>query len=243
MQTRKILTVFLAVAGLSALACVIRTEHKIEAHIVLDIRHVEADASAIEDMIADDMDLGALNRVGVEMKGVAAAGPSLPELLARLLDPASTASAAEKPSIELTPELKAIIERRKARLAELERQKATGCVGEKNDAYTAYRPCEACEKDAEKKTKVEELVKDENADRKAMFKEYAKQKGAGESEIPKIQAVWAETYRAKAKPGHWIQAPSRIDQLRAFQKTKLGAKLDKVKAGQWYQVPKEGSGS
>jgi len=245
MNARKVAVVTVAASVLGALSCVIRTEHKIEAHVVLDIRHVAQQATDIESVVAGEKPLSAVEKAPAAGAGKPRSAlerePAGRPFLAALLDPAAPACAAQTYPTALTPELKAIVQRRQARFDDVEKYKNMGCIGEKNDAYLAYRPCADCDKSPALKSKVEALIKGENDDRKAMYKEVARQNKVPESEMAKIQAIWAETFRAKSKPGQWIQAPSEAAELAKFEKSELGQKLKKegpIKPGEWRKAPR-----
>ncbi len=235
----KVMVVFAAVFAAGSLACNIRTEHEIRAHITLDIRHIRTDATSIEDYVSGETSLSELEKTGsgdsephAYLCGAPAGGPAW----TRLFDFSSAARAGE-PSVQLTEQMKAILDRRRARNSELERFKAMGCIGEKNDAYLAYRTCPECDRDPALKAAAEKLVRDESADRKAMFLEYLRQKGAPESQIGVVQLAWAEAFREKVKTGYWVQAPGDPGELAKFRNTPLGRKASQVQAGQWFQVP------
>ncbi|MEO1366158.1 MAG: DUF1318 domain-containing protein [Acidobacteriota bacterium] len=103
------------------------------------------------------------------------------------------------------PAIRKIVESRARRLPELERFKATGAVGENNRAMLEIRTLDALE--LRQRAAVQKLVREENADRDRMFKEIAAATQADLSQLPRIQSTYAETLRANAKAGDWIQRP------------------------------------
>jgi uncharacterized protein YdbL (DUF1318 family) len=109
------------------------------------------------------------------------------------------------PEIE-NPAIRKIIQSRSARVQELNRYKASGAIGENNKALTEARdlnPLPLPERAAAQK-----LIREENADRERMFKEIAAATGTDLSQLPRIQETYAETLRANARPGDWIQMPN-----------------------------------
>ncbi len=103
------------------------------------------------------------------------------------------------------PAIRKIIDSRAARLAELNRFKASGAIGETNKGDVAVRNLDSL--DLRDRAAVQRLVKSENKDRDALYKEIAAAKSVDLSQAPRIRATYAATLREKAKPGDWIQMP------------------------------------
>jgi uncharacterized protein YdbL (DUF1318 family) len=231
---RAIIVVAVA-AGANILACHTKHDINITAHVTLDIRHVQAQTDDLYGYIAGEKPLDALE--AGKPQAMSAPGTFF-TTACRLFDTASSADAAEK---EYSEGVVKAVKKLASYAKELKKHKNTGCIGEKNDGYIVYRKCEACEKDAEIKKAVEELVKKVNADRKLLFEEHARQEGASEAGALKIQLTWAAKFREEANTGQWIQAPEKMSDFRDFEKSKIGAKLaqaGEIKKEEWYQVPK-----
>ncbi len=117
------------------------------------------------------------------------------------------AAEGEVPSPEVTnPAIRRIIESRARRVADLDRYKAMGVVGEGNRALVEIRDLGAVA-DLRQRAEIQRLVKDENSDRDQLFREIAAATGVDLSQLPRIQETYAETLRQHARRGDWIQLP------------------------------------
>lgn len=105
------------------------------------------------------------------------------------------------------PAIRQLIESRRARLGELNRHKSAGVLGESKAALVEVRNLDAVG-DLKERAAVQRLVKAENADREKLFREIAAAQGVDLSQLPRIQETYAETIRAMARPGDWIQLAS-----------------------------------
>lgn len=111
------------------------------------------------------------------------------------------------PEPEVTnPAIRKIIESRAARLAELNRDKAAGVVGENKDGLVEVRNLESLT-DLRERAEVQKIVRAENADREQLYKEIAAAKNIDMSQLPRVRETYAETLRSFARPGEWIQMP------------------------------------
>jgi len=114
---------------------------------------------------------------------------------------------AQVPEPEVTnPAIRKIIDLRAARLSEINRYKADGVIGENNQGLLEVRDLDAVS-DLRARAEVQKLVRAENADRQQLYREIAAVKNIDLSQLPKIQATYAETLRANARTGDWIQTP------------------------------------
>ena len=218
----------LALMGLVAASC-LYTRHDI--HVTLDIRHIQETATDIEDIVSGEKDMEDLDG--------AAAATQHESWLARLFDVSSTAWADSSLEIKnVTPELRKAIERRKARFEAIRKYKNKKALGENQMALLETRPCALLEDEAEG-PKIKQLVKDENADRLAIYKEIARQNGATDAaSLAKIQRAWAGVNRSKAEKGDWVQIPADKADYRAFLKSKMGRAIQpQPKPGSWVQAP------
>lgn len=105
-----------------------------------------------------------------------------------------------------SPAIRKIIDSRASRVAQLDAFKAQGVIGENNRGLVEARNLESLA-DLKARADVQRLVKAENTDREALYKEIAAAEGVDLAQLPRIQETYAETLRANAKPGHWIQEP------------------------------------
>lgn len=103
------------------------------------------------------------------------------------------------------PAIRAIVQSRAQRLPQLQPFKASGVVGENNQALVEVRQLDSL--DLKQRAEVQRLVKAENADRERMFQEIAAATGVDAAQLPKIRSTYAETLRQNAAGGEWIQMP------------------------------------
>jgi uncharacterized protein YdbL (DUF1318 family) len=191
----------LAILATSTLACV-----------TINVYFPEAAVKDLSEKIED----------AVAREGAAAGGGAAPErqpssLPSRLAEWASVLAgqilrlsaapavfAQEVAAPEITnPAIRQIIESRGARVADVNRFKASGAVGENNRALLEARDLQALP--LADRAAVQRLIGAENADREQMFKEIAVATGADPATVPQIRETYAETLRQKAKAGEWIQ--------------------------------------
>ena len=154
---------------------------KIEAHITLDVRQVKETATSIEDMVSGKAPAPA-NRPSSMLLGALesqawAAGPDLQEV---------------------TPEVQAVVDSRKARYPRLKELKGQGLVGEGNQGDVVSLGGDV---------NVQQLVEDENKDRAVIYEAILKQNRLKTSDMPAIRETFAEVQREKADPGEKIQTP------------------------------------
>ena len=117
------------------------------------------------------------------------------------------AYAQQVPEPETTnPAIRKIIDSRAARLADVNRYKATGAIGENNKGDLEIRDLGSVS-DLRARADVQKLVRAENADREQLYREIAAAKGIDPSQLDRIRETYAETMRANARAGDWIQAP------------------------------------
>jgi uncharacterized protein YdbL (DUF1318 family) len=113
------------------------------------------------------------------------------------------AAEVEDPGIS-NPAIEKIIDSRAKRVGEIKRFKDMGVIGEANDGTLALRDLSGLE-DLRQRARVQKLVREENEDRKALYREIAKAKDLEPSQIPRVASTYAETLRERAAKGHWIQ--------------------------------------
>lgn len=104
------------------------------------------------------------------------------------------------------PAIRSIIATRAARLEVLNRWKTEGVIGETNRALVEVRDLAAVP-GLKERAEVQRLVRDENADREQLFREIAAAKNVDLSQLDRIRTTYADTMRANAHPGDWIQQP------------------------------------
>ena len=99
----------------------------------------------------------------------------------------------------MTPEIKQAIENRKARYAELQQLKIQTVVGENNQGLAEL---------LKSSPEARGVIEGENRDRRVIYQAIVDQNGLGNQGMAKVQAVFAEVQRGKARPGELIQLPS-----------------------------------
>jgi len=207
---------------------VIRTEHKIEAHITLDIRHIEQQVDDIFDFVEGETD--ALPPLESQ--------PSESSLLDafRWLDPCPAAYAAE--DMKSTSALVTEIARRlRDRHDEVAAVKTQGCFGENNRGYLELRECAALE-DAEAKNKVQQLLAEENKDRKALYNELARLNRESGATVSTMETVGAMSKLKRAQKGEWVQLPAAGKEFDEVKASSVGKKLGAdCKPDAWIRMP------
>jgi uncharacterized protein YdbL (DUF1318 family) len=100
---------------------------------------------------------------------------------------------------EMTPKVTKALENRKARYSELQKLKSEGTIGESKQGFldVFLAPLE-----------ISKIVLDENRDRKVIYQAIVDQNDLGPAGMGKIQEVFAEVQRGKARPGEKIQLSS-----------------------------------
>jgi len=99
-----------------------------------------------------------------------------------------------------------------------------GVAGENNQGLLTFRPTERSRQDAGYTAFVEEIIRQENDDRRALVMRVIEMnEGYHEKDLPKIQAVFAQQNRDAADAGVWIQEPDQ----------ESGGSDGKVVPGKW----------
>ena len=102
-----------------------------------------------------------------------------------------------------TPAIRKLIDSMKARNTEIMQFKGKGTIGETNDGMLAIRKMDGL--GGEEIRTVKRLLRAENNDREALYKELATANKISLSDVGKIKAVFAKTLKTKARVGHWYQ--------------------------------------
>jgi uncharacterized protein YdbL (DUF1318 family) len=235
----KRITLACCIALLAAgVGCVIRTEHRIDAHVTLDIRHIREQAGPVLDYMEGKTDQMP------ELAPVTATGStSMLDRAWAALRPFPVAYAAEDlktDSARIRQILKSIHERA-PRVTELKKQ---GCAGETNRGYLALRDCAAVA-DAAAKNEVQKVIAEENADRKAFYQELARLNSANPNvTVAYVERVYAFERLQRAASGEVYQLPPTTGDapadlsFEAFQKLPLCGRLGAdCQPNAWVTVP------
>ncbi|MBI5095440.1 MAG: DUF1318 domain-containing protein [Candidatus Hydrogenedentes bacterium] len=204
-----------AVAVLMTLGCVITTKHTIDAHITVDIRHIEKQADNILDYVEGKTNtLPGAESEAKDKKPEKARGTSMLRDVIEWMNPIRTAYAAELK--QSSPAVK-----------------DSGCAGESNRGVLELRPCDKLT-DAAKKNEAQQLIAAENADRKALYKEVAELNRDQNVTVSAVERVFAQKRLERAQPGQVFQLPEPGDDFDAFKKSDVGKKLGaECKPGAW----------
>ena len=116
------------------------------------------------------------------------------------------AAEVEDPGIS-NPAIQKIIDSRAKRVDQLDRYKDMGVIGEGRDGLVAMRDLSQLE-DLRQRAEVQKLVRAENEDRKALYREIANAKDLQPSQVSQVAETYAATLRERADKGHWVQLPS-----------------------------------
>jgi uncharacterized protein YdbL (DUF1318 family) len=102
-----------------------------------------------------------------------------------------------------TPTIRALKRSMTERFPQLVPFYDSGHIGESNDGYLDKRN----EDNLDLKTRAElrKLFREENKDREDLYREVAAALNIDQSQIPRIQKIFAQNWIRKARPGWWIQ--------------------------------------
>lgn len=115
----------------------------------------------------------------------------------------ATAYAAEKETTVSNPAIEALKQKIRDRFDGLKPYFEAGAIGEGNDGMVEIRDASAVP--MKDRAKLNRLVNEENADRKALYDEVAEELGVEEKDLPKVQRSFAEKWQEVAQPGWWIE--------------------------------------
>jgi uncharacterized protein YdbL (DUF1318 family) len=104
-----------------------------------------------------------------------------------------------------TPAIRQIQARMKARTSQLRPFYQAGAAGFGNNGLVVVRDASAVS--LRDRAKFDQLVKAENADRNALYREIAKANGHPEWE-PEVRGVFAKQWKQQARSGWWVQSAS-----------------------------------
>ncbi len=100
-----------------------------------------------------------------------------------------------------TPVIRKLIDSMKSRNAKIMQFKDKGAIGETNDGMLSIREIDGL--GGEEIRTVKRLLRAENNDREALYKELAAANKLDPAVISKVKSIFAKTLKSKAKPGHW----------------------------------------
>lgn len=203
----------LTAAAIVAVGCVITTHHTIDAHVTVDIRHIEKQADDVLDFIEGEKDT---------LPPIKTPAPDKASNLLRSLDlaPIQVAYAAELK--ENSAEIREIAQRLRARNSQVEALKKQNLAGESNRGYVELRGTIA---DANTKNEVQRLVAEENADRKALYNAIAALNADANVTLSMVERVYAQKRLERARTGEIFQLPPSGEDFDKFKSSAVGKKL------------------
>jgi uncharacterized protein YdbL (DUF1318 family) len=125
-----------------------------------------------------------------------------------------------------TPVIKKIREALKKRYPRLLPYYEKGAIGEGHDGYLALRDAEAL--NLKEKREVQTLVLEENADRKNLYTQIARENKIDDARVKDIGLLFSEEWRKKSKVGWWIEpVKGKWEKKKPEEKKKPGEKPGK----------------
>ncbi|MCX8063648.1 MAG: YdbL family protein [Candidatus Hydrogenedentes bacterium] len=209
------------------LNCVIQTRHTIEAHITLDIRHIQEQAGTLLDYVEKKTDELPVDESNTSKKKVS-----------REYNLSPFPKAYAQTLVTVSPLAKEIADRMRNRYEKIEEAKNQGCLTENNRGYLELREC-AILTDPDQKNEIQRLLSEENKDRKALYREIANlNKNIPDMSVSKVELIYAYERIQRAKPGHIVQLPEDPEFFQKLKDTALCQKLgDKCQPGAWVTIP------
>ena len=224
---KKIAGALLATMFLVTFGCVITTRHTIDAHITVDIRHIEEQAEDVLDYIEGQTDA---------LPGIEAAAPeqSRLERAWETVAPITPVHAQElKTSSPLIRQIANSLRKRNPKICGL---KHKGILGEDNRGYVALQSPDAFE-DPEERNKVQRLIAEDNDDRKALYKELARINKDAKVSVTTIERIYANQHLKRAEPGQFVQLPPKGEHFDELKASPIGKKLaDECVPGAWVKI-------
>lgn len=180
-----ILVVLFLVIGFG---CYMKTEHKITAHITIDVRQIKEAASNIEDMVSES-----------PKKETPKTKPN-----SRLFFTPKEAFAQTTQLKYLTEEIKEAIERRKLRYSQIEELLNEGSIGEDNQGRLQIRQ----KSNIISSEELKKIVSEENDDRMFIYQSILEQNNLPKEALGDIQRAFAKERQERVSSGVWIQLPN-----------------------------------
>lgn len=209
----------------------IETTHKIEAHIVIDIRR---EAAALEDEVRGDAAQAPPKAEPDEQQPQAMAGGVRGERTVASRSVWSIFDVATVASAQSGGDKAKAVARRKQRGAKIDRALTEGCLGENEKGYVQARPCKAPKA---RKGEIKRMAKNENADRKTIYSAVALEQGLKARQHATIGRLFSDEIRKKLKKGMPFQAPADAARFKEFKASALGKRVAGVKRGGWVKAP------
>jgi len=226
---RRIVLAFLAVVAVVALGCV-NIPKKLEAHIVIDIRHQITDqANSVLDYVEGKTD-------ALEDEAGESAPPGEGASLRRLYEfvaPVRPVYAAELRTV--SPEIETIAASLRERNDKVQELKERRVAGENNRGYLELR--DADDLKPEERNEAQRTVAAERKDRKALYQEIARLNKDQDVTVSMVEQIYAFERLKRAEPGEIFELPAKGELFEKLRTMPLGKKLgDECQPGAWVTI-------
>lgn len=220
-----------AAAVIVVVGCTLRTEHTIDAHITVDIRHIEQQADSVLDFIEGESENLAPVQPNEKPEESYVIGPFLDAI-----KPIRQAHAAVLK--EDSPRIKEIAVSLKERFPKIEALKKQGLVGETDRGYVELRSNDALEADAERKNDIQKLIHEENRDRKELYTEIIKlNPDQTDLTLAVVERIYAKKRLERAKAGEFYKLPPEGKDFDEFKEVLKKKQVEgKVEPKEWIKV-------
>lgn len=198
-----------------------------QAHIVVDIRHIQEQAEQALDYIEGKTDeLPELSTTPGEGR------TSLLETLKDAIVPVRVAHAQKEDS----PRARQILQAMRDRHSQLESVKQTGAVGENNRGFVELVYPDKIS-DAERLNEVQRVIAAENEDRKAFYQEIARLNQDQDLKVGVVEAIYAQKRLERARSGEVFQLPPAGEAFDTFKASAKGQALGaEASPGAWVVI-------
>ncbi|MEX2016825.1 MAG: DUF1318 domain-containing protein [Candidatus Hydrogenedentales bacterium] len=196
-----------------------------QAHIVVDIRHIQEQAEQALDYIEGKTD---------ELPELSAAPPedvSLLDSFRHALAPIGVAYAQKEDS----PRAQQILKAMRDRHSQLESIKQTGAVGENNRGFVELVYPDKIT-DAERLNEVQRVIAAENEDRKAFYQEIARINQDKDLKVAVVEGIYAQKRLERARAGEVFQLPPAGETYDTFMATAKGKAIEGASPGAWVVI-------
>ncbi|MEA3365987.1 MAG: DUF1318 domain-containing protein [Candidatus Hydrogenedentes bacterium] len=228
---KRILIATIIVAVVVVLGCTLRTEHTIDAHITVDIRHIEEQADNVLDFIEGESDKLP------PVEPAETSGESF--LIGPFLDAINPLRHAYAGELKSDSErIREIAKRLKERFPKIEALKKQGLIGENDRGYVELRSNDALEEDTERKNDIEKLIKEENEDRKKLYTEIVKlNTDQADLTLTVVERIYAKKRLERAKTGEIFRLPPPGKDFDEFKEVLKKKQVEgKVAPKKWIKI-------
>lgn len=212
---------------LAVIGCTLTTRHTIDAHITVDIRHIQQEAGTVLDYVEGKRDT---------LPGLDAVAPQS-SLMQRMVAPFRFTQVAYAAELKETssPLVVQIATEMRKRFDALQALRQQQIIGENNRGYVELRPVDM---ETEQKNEAQRLVAAENADRKALYREVVRLNRADNVSVSTVEQIYHAERLSRARAGEAFQLPSPGKAFDDFRNTAVGKKLGSAaQPDAWVVIP------